>query len=349
MFRYNDISYTARYGEAFYLGNFGSSVMGIAKNCVVEGNYLHDQVRVSTWYIDPAFSDYHGTGVQFKDGSHSNIIRNNVIQYTYYPAILVSGATPSTFSAGDMIGPNIIEGNVIWQVSKVGGDITGQGIQCAADVTLRNNIIYAPQPLQIQQHQLSTPHAITVVNNTLVSTSSATINIANSPIGAILIANNALYRGPNRTDVITGSGSGSTYITKSGNVATLNLATALVNAAALDFFPTAGSPLCNAATATYQSTTDFNGTVRGTDLTVGAYVYNAAGNPGWDIGPAFKEIYPAGDINHDTAVDVVDLLYVADSWGKHLGDAGYDPRCDLSADNTVDVADLLILAGNWGR
>ena len=152
VFRHNEISYTARYGESFYMGNYDdatATIFAVARNCVIENNYLHDQVWVGSWYQDPAVS-YHGTGVQFKDGSYNNIIRDNVIHYTKYPAILVSGATPSSFSAGDTIGPNIIERNVIWEISKAPGDITGQGIQCAADVTLRNNIIYAPQPLRIQ-------------------------------------------------------------------------------------------------------------------------------------------------------------------------------------------------------
>ncbi len=73
VFRHNDISRTARYGESFYLGNFSSTILAIAKNCVIESNYLHDQVYAGIWYVDPAFSDFHGTGVQFKDGSYNNI------------------------------------------------------------------------------------------------------------------------------------------------------------------------------------------------------------------------------------------------------------------------------------
>ena len=112
VFRHNEISYTARYGEAFYMGNYDDAsrtVFAIVSNSVIENNYIHDQVCGGIWYVDPAFSGFHGTGMQFKDGSYNNIIRDNVIHYTYYPAILISGATPSTFSAGDTIGPNVIE------------------------------------------------------------------------------------------------------------------------------------------------------------------------------------------------------------------------------------------------
>ncbi len=348
VFRHNEIDHTARYGESFYLGNYDDAsrtIFAVARHCVVEGNYLHDQVWVGSWYQDPAVS-YHGTGVQIKDGSYDNIIRDNVIHYTKYPAILVSGATPSAFSAGDTVGPNLIERNVIWQISQAPSDITGQGIQCAADTVLRNNIVYAPQPLQIQTHHLSTPHAIDVVNNTFISTSNYTVNIANSPIGPVLIANNALYR-PGSTSVITGSGSSSSWVTKVANVAIPDLAAALVDAAGLNFYPAVGSPLLGAASPVYQSVDDFNRMARNGDLTAGAYAYNSGGNPGWAVGAGFKP--SVGDINADGQVDVVDLLYLVGAFGTSLGDPAYDPACDFNADNTVDVVDLLDLVGNFGK
>jgi hypothetical protein len=55
-----------------------------------------------------------------------------------------------------------------------------------------------------------------------------------------------------------------------------------------------------------------------------------------------------GDINGDGHVDAADVLMLAGSFGKHVGDPGCDPRCDLNGDNCVDVSDLLILARNWG-
>jgi hypothetical protein len=56
-----------------------------------------------------------------------------------------------------------------------------------------------------------------------------------------------------------------------------------------------------------------------------------------------------GDANGDEHVDVSDLLRLAGSWGKSLGQAGFDPACDFSGDNCVDAVDLLMLAENWGR
>jgi phosphodiesterase/alkaline phosphatase D-like protein len=62
-------------------------------------------------------------------------------------------------------------------------------------------------------------------------------------------------------------------------------------------------------------------------------------------------IVPAlvGDSNIDGRVDVSDLLMLAGSWGKTLGEAGFNPACDFNGDNGVDVVDLLMLAENWGR
>jgi hypothetical protein len=56
----------------------------------------------------------------------------------------------------------------------------------------------------------------------------------------------------------------------------------------------------------------------------------------------------AGDVDGDARVDAEDLLILAASFGKHLADPGYDPRCDFNADDCVDISDLLTLAGNWG-
>ncbi len=55
-----------------------------------------------------------------------------------------------------------------------------------------------------------------------------------------------------------------------------------------------------------------------------------------------------GDINRDGHVDVIDLLYMADSWAKTTGQAGFSAICDLDLDGAVGVADLLVFAGNWG-
>jgi hypothetical protein len=63
----------------------------------------------------------------------------------------------------------------------------------------------------------------------------------------------------------------------------------------------------------------------------------------------FRGACVAGDIDGDGHVDVYDLLTFVGSFGRTLGQNGYDPTCDLDGDNTVDVVDLLTLVEVWGQ
>ena len=69
-------------------------------------------------------------------------------------------------------------------------------------------------------------------------------------------------------------------------------------------------------------------------------------DPTWALLPAPTLI---GDINNDGHVDTLDLLLLANSWGRSTGQPGFEANCDLNNSNTVDVVDLLILADNWGK
>jgi hypothetical protein len=60
-------------------------------------------------------------------------------------------------------------------------------------------------------------------------------------------------------------------------------------------------------------------------------------------------VFLLGDINRDGHVDSTDRQILSQSWGKAVGDPGYDPACDLNGDGHVDIVDLLILADNWGK
>jgi hypothetical protein len=69
-----------------------------------------------------------------------------------------------------------------------------------------------------------------------------------------------------------------------------------------------------------------------------------------DKGACEAQVYrQAGDINEDGVVNVIDLLTLADSWGRLRGQPGFSPLSDLTGDGSIDVSDLLILANNWGR
>lgn len=55
-----------------------------------------------------------------------------------------------------------------------------------------------------------------------------------------------------------------------------------------------------------------------------------------------------GDINGDGAVDVQDLLCLANSFGTTRQiDGNYDPRCDFNSDDSVDAADLLTVVQDY--
>ncbi len=54
-----------------------------------------------------------------------------------------------------------------------------------------------------------------------------------------------------------------------------------------------------------------------------------------------------GDINGDGVVDMRDLVAIAVSWGRIMGETGFDSRCDLISDGCINVLDLLLLVYNW--
>ena len=58
--------------------------------------------------------------------------------------------------------------------------------------------------------------------------------------------------------------------------------------------------------------------------------------------------YLCGDVNGNSHVDVVDLLYMADAWGSVAGDTTYNLACDFNGDGGVDIIDLLYMANRWG-
>ena len=65
---------------------------------LIEGNYIHNTNGPSV---------AQGDGIEIKEGSYGNIVRDNVIHDTNYPGII----TYSTVGNGP---PNVLEGNVVW-------------------------------------------------------------------------------------------------------------------------------------------------------------------------------------------------------------------------------------------
>ena len=124
---------------------------------LIEGNYVHHT-------NGPTVEQ--GDGIEIKEGSYNNIIRDNVIHDTNYPCIL----TYSTVGNG---APNVIERNVMWNC----GD---HGIQSAADAIIRNNIILGSNAdgIAMQPHQAGSRATLTVVHNTVLHPTNDAISVS---------------------------------------------------------------------------------------------------------------------------------------------------------------------------
>jgi hypothetical protein len=180
VFRRNEIHHTSGHGEGFYLGsnnNPDGSTAGYIFNCLIEDNYIHD-------LNGPDISQ--GDGIEIKDGSYNNIVKNNRIRNTNYPGILVYGT--------DGKAPNIIENNIIVNSED-------HGIQAAGEAVIRNNIVYESRGPGIggHPHQSAKIGDLRIVHNTIVLGESEGSGIRYSAptssdlFGQVVIANNAIY------------------------------------------------------------------------------------------------------------------------------------------------------------
>lgn len=275
----NHIHHTNNTGEGMYLGcnNAGCEVV----SSLIEGNYVHHTNQ-------PSVSQ--GDGIELKEGSFGNVIRDNVIHDTNYPCILTYASNGA---------PNIIERNVMWNC----GD---HGIQSAADAVIRNNIILSANAdgIAMQPHQSGSPSNLEVVHNTVLQASGDAISLR-SISGLVVIANNALYAQTGRAFFVNGGTSGLVFEGNAGvggvsdPLAMLsgNLASDFVNASfdgapPMDVFPALGSTLEGAGSMAHVAVDDFNGTLRGGVADVGAYALSTDGNPGWALDAAFKTSTP---------------------------------------------------------
>lgn len=277
----NHIHDTGGTGEGMYLGcNSNGCQM---YDSLIEGNYIHHT-------NGPDVSQ--GDGIEIKEGSHDNIVRDNVIHDTNYPCII----TYSTVQNG---GPNILERNLLWAC----GD---HGIQSAADAVIRNNIILgaAADGIRNQPHQAGSPANLQIVHNTILAPQNNAIR-SDGIVGSVLIANNAVYAqsgsairvaGDLAALVVSGNvGLGGTQgiaagYKDGGGLATDFVAANFGNDVPNDVFPTVGSALPGAGDEAHVVADDFNGTQRQSIPDVGAYKFDAAGNPGWVLQAGFKDV-----------------------------------------------------------
>ena len=190
--RHNHIHHTGQNGgtgEGMYVGCNDATC--VVSRALIENNWIHDTQNSTQ-----------GDGIEVKHGSHSNIVRDNVIYNTGYPCVLVYG------TVGQPV--NVIEGNVLWNC----GD---SGIQAAADAIIRNNIILGGpgNGFNSQPHQGATPSNLQFVHNTVVGGSPCLRLSSWSGRPGLVFANNAIYC--DADDFAIG---GLTGVTVAGNVVT---------------------------------------------------------------------------------------------------------------------------------
>ncbi len=279
----NHIHHTNNTGEGMYLGcnNSGCEVV----NSLIEGNYVHhtNQASVSQ-----------GDGIELKEGSSGNVIRDNVIHDTNYPCILTYASNGA---------PNIIERNAMWNC----GD---HAIQSAADAVIRNNIILSANAdgIAMQPHQSGSPANLVVVHNTVLQPGGDAVSLRGIS-GSVVVANNALYAQNGRAFFVNGGTSGLVFEGNAGvggvsdgslSILAGDLDTDFVDARfsgapPMDVFLAPGSVLEAAGSNAYVTADDFNGTLRVGFADIGAYLFSADGNPGWPLDESFKTPAPGNN------------------------------------------------------
>jgi parallel beta-helix repeat protein len=272
----NHIHHTNGTGEGLYLG-CNSDACRVA-NSLIEGNYIHHTNRATV---------EQGDGIELKDGSFGNVIRDNVVHDTNYPGILV-------YSAAGNGAANVVERNVVWRSN----DNT---VQMAADAIFRNNIILGN--VSMQSHQSGSPSNILFVHNTVISAGNAIDVRAVS--GPVLIANNAIYAQGSALRLISGDlaqvtvagnvgaggleGADTGYVDGSG-IETDMLSADYTGNPPIDPFPAPGSALIGTADSRFVVDDDFNGYPRSNTRDIGAYRFDQNGNVGWTISERFKSL-----------------------------------------------------------
>ena len=277
---HNHIHDTGGTGEGMYLGcnNGGCQVFA----SLIERNHVHHTNGPTV---------VQGDGIELKEGSHDNVIRDNVIHDTHYPCIL-------TYATAGNGGVNVIERNALWGC----GD---HAIQSAADATIRNNIILgsAARGIAMQPHQSGAPANLIVVHNTVLHATSDAIRVSGM-VGSVVIASNAVYSQSGSAIAVAGD---TARLTVAGNVGVGAisglpggftagaLATDLRGASyggapPMDVFPAPGGGLVGTGAVAYVTADDFNGAPRDGVADVGAYRFAAGGNPGWVLTDDFKDL-----------------------------------------------------------
>ncbi len=269
--RGNEIYDTRGTGEGLYVGCHDGSCS--VTHSIIEQNYIHHTLDAKQ-----------GDGIEIKLNSHSNVVRDNVIHDTRYPCILLYGAGNGN--------RNVVERNVMWNC----GD---SGIQAAADVLLRNNVIVSKnsRTLTSQSHNGVSPTNVEVVGNTLVGGSYCLRLRGWGHKTGMIFANNAVYCAG--ASHFMGSLAGAKIagnvfeapvprFPRDGYTLGRSRGADFVDPTTLDLYPSPDSPLIGAGDAAHALDDDFNGAPRSGSVDAGAYAWAGVTNPGWKVTTGFK-------------------------------------------------------------
>jgi hypothetical protein len=270
---HNEMYGTIDTAEGMYLGCNNDACR--LQDSLIEGNSVHDT-------NGPNVTAGFGDGIQLKEGSSGNVIRDNVVHDTGAVCILVDSAKGH--------GPaNVVERNFLYGC----GD---NGVQASQDATIRNNIVLGVvlDGIAVQPHQSGVPQNVLIQHNTVVNPTGNSVSVR-MPAGEVVVANNALYPQSGMALFTNGTMSNVTAV---GNIGPRMLSLDFVAANATgkppnDVFPKAGGALPDAGAVAQVTLDDFNGTPRNGVADVGAYVF-AATDPGWTLGAGFKPLPDGG-------------------------------------------------------
>jgi len=274
--RTSEIHHTNGTGEGMYLGCNGAACS--FSDSLVERNYVHD------------LGGSQGDGIEIKQGSWGNVVRDNVVVGAIYP-----GITLYSFEAMAGRLPNVVERNLVLRTMDNGIQVTGRAI-------VRNNIVIASGASGIaSQPNMDTPTEVQILFNTVVGAGDSCIRASSWDTGSgFVIANNAVFcegarairiASASSAMVVGNVGLGSLEGVSGGFTMGASLAADLGTMTTMGrVYPPAGSALLDAADASQSVSDDFDLRARSGALDVGAYERDASGMPAWLAVEGFKEI-----------------------------------------------------------
>ncbi len=318
-------------GEGLYLGCNGGACA--FSDGTIERNYIHD------------LGGEQGDGIEIKQGSWGNAIRDNVVVRANYP-----GITLYSFEAMAGRTPNVIERNLVWGSMDNGIQVTGRAI-------IRNNVVLGAAGSGIAvQANMDTPTEVQILFNTVLGAGDSCIRASSWETGTgFVIANNAVYCEGARAIRIT-SASSAIVVGNVGLGALEGVSGGLTMGASVAadlgamammarMYPPSGSALIDAADGSQTVSDDFDLRARSGSLDVGAYERESSGMPVWLAVEGFKEFgtpMPGVDAGPSTGEDAgviatVDAAIPPGVDGGPLPDAFIPPGVDGGRTSGVDA------------